>query len=139
MSKRAVKGMMIKFEKPRQLGVLPGRGRKIVNTAVVQDIATAVMKASSESLHGTLSVPAILRTLYMPYFPVRHIMCKILNFYPYVIQAVQQLKPHDTDTRKTFVLEFLARMVVDDSMPWNILWAEEAHFHLNRQVNSHLH
>ena len=28
-------------------------------------------------------------------------------------------------------------MAVDDSWPWNILWTDEAHFHLNGQVNTH--
>ncbi|GFS77027.1 hypothetical protein TNCV_3756721 [Trichonephila clavipes] len=27
-------------------------------------------------------------------------------------------------------------MAVDDSLPWKILWTDEAHFHLNRQANS---
>ncbi|GFU42452.1 hypothetical protein TNCV_4555831 [Trichonephila clavipes] len=38
MSERALKDMMVKFEKTGQLGVLPGRGRKRINNAVVQDI-----------------------------------------------------------------------------------------------------
>ncbi|GFU41128.1 uncharacterized protein TNCV_1058561 [Trichonephila clavipes] len=54
-----------------------------------------------------------------------------------MIQAVQQLKPHDLDTRKTFTLDFLARSVVHDSWPWNIMWMEKALFPLNRQVNSY--
>ncbi|GFX43809.1 uncharacterized protein TNCV_4110881 [Trichonephila clavipes] len=49
------------------------------------------------------------------------------------LNSVQQLKPHNPDIRKTFTLEFLARMVVDDSWPWNLLWMDEAYFHLNRQ------
>ncbi|GFX13328.1 uncharacterized protein TNCV_2907511 [Trichonephila clavipes] len=121
MSERALKDMMVKFEKTGQLGVLPGRGRKRINTYVIEDIATTVVEASSESLHATVSVPTISRTLDMPYSTVRHIMLKILNFYPYKIQVVQYLKPHGPDTRKTFALEFLGRMAVDDSLPLNIL------------------
>ncbi|GFX70627.1 DUF4817 domain-containing protein [Trichonephila clavipes] len=77
--------MMVKFKKTGQLGVLPGKGRKRVNIAFVEDIATAVVAASSESLHGTPSVPSISRTLDMLYSIVRHIMRKILNFYPHNI------------------------------------------------------
>ncbi|GFY28708.1 DUF4817 domain-containing protein [Trichonephila clavipes] len=71
-----------KIREIRQLGVLPGRGRKRVNTAVVEDITTAVVEASSESLYGAVSVWTISRTLGMAYSTVRHIMRKILNFYP---------------------------------------------------------
>ncbi|GFT14904.1 uncharacterized protein TNCV_3483531 [Trichonephila clavipes] len=137
MSERALNDMMLKFEKSGQLDVLPGKGRKRVNTAVAENFATAVVEASNESLHGTVRIPIISRTLNMLYSTVRHIMCKTLNFYPYKIQAVQHLKPHDPDTRKTFVLKFLARMTVDDSWPWSITGTVEVHFHLNRQVNSH--
>ena len=70
MSERALRDMMGKFERTGQLGVLPGRGRKRVNTVVVEDIATAVVEASRESLHGTVSVPTISRTLDMPYSTV---------------------------------------------------------------------
>ncbi|GFU96367.1 hypothetical protein TNCV_89431 [Trichonephila clavipes] len=35
------------------LGILPERGRKRTSTAFVEDIATVVVEASSESLHGT--------------------------------------------------------------------------------------
>ncbi|GFY22107.1 uncharacterized protein TNCV_3297511 [Trichonephila clavipes] len=104
---------------------------------ISENIATAVVEGSSESLHGTVRVLTISRTLVMPYSTGRHIMREILNFYLYKIQGVQQLKLHDTDARKAFELEFLARMGVDDSLPWNILWTDEAYFHLNRQVNSH--
>ncbi|GFX50178.1 DUF4817 domain-containing protein [Trichonephila clavipes] len=85
MSECALKDMMVKFEKTGQLGVIPGGGRKRVNTTVVENIATAVMEASSESLslHGTVSVPKVSRTLNMSYSTVRH-MRKILNFYQYL-------------------------------------------------------
>ncbi|GFQ98878.1 hypothetical protein TNCT_290351 [Trichonephila clavata] len=66
MSERALKGLMVKFKKIGQLGVLHGRERNRVNTAVVEDIAAEVVEASSESLRGTVSVPTISCTLDMP-------------------------------------------------------------------------
>ncbi|GFX61575.1 chimeric ERCC6-PGBD3 protein [Trichonephila clavipes] len=47
MSVRALKDVMVKFEKTGQLGVLPGRGRKRVNTTIVEDIVTVEVEASS--------------------------------------------------------------------------------------------
>ncbi|GFY24865.1 uncharacterized protein TNCV_2690561 [Trichonephila clavipes] len=135
MSERALKNMMVKFEITLQLGVLPGRKRKRIDTTVEEHIASAVVEASSESPNGTYSVPTISRTLDMPCSTVRH-MRKILNFYMYKIHAVQQ-KPQNLDTRKIFELEFHVRMAVDDSWPWDLLLMNKAHLHLNRQVNSH--
>ncbi|GFV87389.1 hypothetical protein TNCV_4033611 [Trichonephila clavipes] len=87
MSSGVLKHMMVKFEKTKQLGVLPRIGRKRDKTAVVEDIATVVVEASTESLHRIVSEPTISRTLYIPYSTARHIMRNILNFYPYKIQA----------------------------------------------------
>ncbi|GFS51188.1 hypothetical protein TNCV_3532771 [Trichonephila clavipes] len=77
MSERSLKDMMVKFEKTGHLGVLPGRGRGRVNTAV----ATTVVETSSGSLHGTVGELTISRTLDMPYSTVHHIRLKNLNFY----------------------------------------------------------
>ena len=115
MSEKALRDMMVKFEHTGQLGVLPGRERKRVRTTIVEDVATAIMEARRESVHGTVSVPTISRTLDMPNSTVRHIMCRGLNFYPYKIQTVKQLVRLDLVIRKTFALQFLMRMVVDDS------------------------
>ena len=52
----------------------------------------------------------------------------ILHWYPLKIQIVPQLKSHDPQQPLDFVLQFLARMEVDDMWPENILWTDEAHF-----------
>ncbi|GFV48877.1 uncharacterized protein TNCV_1342861 [Trichonephila clavipes] len=44
---------------------------------------------------------------------------------------------NDRDKRLTFALTFLARVEVDASWPWKILWSDEAHFHLSGTVNTH--
>ncbi|GFV23172.1 hypothetical protein TNCV_705561 [Trichonephila clavipes] len=44
----------------------------------------------------------------------------------------EELLPHNFKRRLDicFSLQFLARLEVDPEWPWNILWTEEAHFHL---------
>ncbi|GBL93870.1 hypothetical protein AVEN_153630-1 [Araneus ventricosus] len=103
----------------------------------VKDVATAVVEASSNSPHISVSVPVVSRVLDMPYSTVRKILRRILNFYPYKIKPVRLLRNADSEVRTTFALEFLARMVVDVTWPWNILWSDEAHFCLNGHVNTH--
>ncbi|GFX61653.1 hypothetical protein TNCV_2590961 [Trichonephila clavipes] len=63
MSKLAFKDMMVEFEKREHLGIFPGRRRKRVNTTVVGDIATAVVEANSEPVHGTINIPTISNSL----------------------------------------------------------------------------
>ncbi|GFW83238.1 embryonic protein UVS.2 [Trichonephila clavipes] len=59
------------------------------------------------------------------------------RYYPYKLQVMQELLPHDFETRHLFSLRFLARLEVDPEWPWYILWTDEAHFHLDGSVNTH--
>ncbi|GFT28411.1 hypothetical protein TNCV_428311 [Trichonephila clavipes] len=59
-------------------------------------------------------------------------MRSILRYYPYKLQLVKELLPHDFETRHLFSLQFLARLEVDPEWPWNILWTEENTFIWNR-------
>ncbi|GFX89776.1 uncharacterized protein TNCV_3712081 [Trichonephila clavipes] len=40
-------------------------------------------------------------------------------------------------SRLNISLQFLASLEVDPELPWNILWTDEAHFHLDGLVNTH--
>ncbi|GFS52244.1 uncharacterized protein TNCV_4849801 [Trichonephila clavipes] len=44
---------------------------------------------------------------------------------------------NDREKRLTFASTFLARVEVDASWPWKILWSDEAYFHLCGTVNTH--
>ncbi|GBL73710.1 hypothetical protein AVEN_230699-1 [Araneus ventricosus] len=88
MSPCALRKMIQKFETTGQLAILPGRGRKQIPSSSVEDVATAVVEASSQSPHGSVSVPVISRVLDMSYSTVQKILRRILNFYPYKIKPV---------------------------------------------------
>ncbi|GBM35927.1 hypothetical protein AVEN_244991-1 [Araneus ventricosus] len=133
----ALRKVIQKFETTGQLGILPGRGRKQIPSSSVEDVATVVVEASSQSPHGSVGVPVISRILDMSYSTVRKILQRILNFYPYKIKPVHLLQDGDSEVRTAFALEFLARMVVDVTWPWNILWSDVVHFCLNGHVNTH--
>ncbi|GBM85277.1 hypothetical protein AVEN_84104-1 [Araneus ventricosus] len=63
--------MIQKFETTGQLGILPGRGRKRSPSSSVEEMATAVVEASSQSPHGSVSVPVVSRVLDMLHSAVR--------------------------------------------------------------------
>lgn len=76
----------------------------------------------------------IFPVLYMPYSTVQNVLRRILNFYLYKIKPLLSLQDGETEVRKTFALQFLARMVVYDDWPRNILRRGEVHLCLNGQV-----
>ncbi|GBL82323.1 hypothetical protein AVEN_252486-1 [Araneus ventricosus] len=67
---------------------------------------------------------------------VRKILRNILQCYPFKITHIQELVPADLPKREAFARQFLPRMEVDNAWPWNILWTDEAHFHLQGSVNT---
>lgn len=62
---------------------------------------------------------------------LHRIMHKDLNLHPYKIQLVQELKPQDASQRLNFVNQLFEQL----STFTNILFSDEAHFHLNGHVN----
>lgn len=136
MSVNAVKDMILKFEETGSLDVAPGRGRRAIAPAIVEEIAIATAEASVRSSNASVSGRSIARALDIPWTTVRMILRKILKLYPYKMHFVQQLKPQDHSARLDFALHFLARMQVDEYWPSHILWTDEAHFHLDGAVNT---
>ncbi|GBL78608.1 hypothetical protein AVEN_65197-1 [Araneus ventricosus] len=72
----------------------------------------------------------------MPVSMVRKISQNMLRCYPFKIVHVQELVPADLPKREAFILQFFAQMKVDNALPWNILWTDKAHFHLQDSVNT---
>ncbi|GBO28837.1 hypothetical protein AVEN_210006-1 [Araneus ventricosus] len=120
--------MIDKFEESDSFDVKCGRGRKAISSTSVRDVATALQEASSSAL-GTCSTQGISRTLDIPVSTVRKNLRNIMQCYPFKITHVQELVP--TDLPK---LE--ARMEVNSTWPWNILWTHKLHFHLQGSINT---
>ncbi|GFV69200.1 uncharacterized protein TNCV_3861241 [Trichonephila clavipes] len=129
--------MIARFEKTGHFGVQPGRGRKSTSSDVVEDVATAIVDQSMDNVIGCSSVRAVSRHLGVLYSTVWNVLRKVVHFFPYKIRHNQQLMANDREKRLTFALTFLARVKVDASWPWKILWSDEAHFHLSGTVNTY--
>ncbi|GBL74144.1 hypothetical protein AVEN_231033-1 [Araneus ventricosus] len=135
MTTFGLKKMIDQFEESGSFGVKCGRGKKAIASTSVEDVTTALQKASSSAL-VTCSARGISRTLDIPVSTIRKILRNILQCYPFKITHAQELVPADLPKREAFALQFLARMEVDNAWPWNILWTHEAHFHLQGSVNT---
>ncbi|GFY19244.1 uncharacterized protein TNCV_4226081 [Trichonephila clavipes] len=126
-----------KFEETRSLNVRSGRGRKPVSAEAIEKVALQVEDDNASNVQASTSVRLVAEALDLPRSTVQKIMRNILRYYPYKLQLVHELLPHDFETRHLFSLQFLARLEVDPEWPWNILWTHEAHFHLDGSVNTH--
>lgn len=135
MTTEGLRKMVLKFEQTGSLSLKPGRGRKPIDVTAVEGVATALEEGSSSGV-GSCSARGIARTLGMSVSTVHKVLRKIMRCYPYKITHVQELLAADLPKREKFALQFLARMEVDIAWPYNILWTDEAHFHLQNAVNT---
>ncbi|GFV82083.1 transposable element Tcb2 transposase [Trichonephila clavipes] len=128
--------MVSKFEETGSLNVPSGRGKKPVSTEAIEKLTLQVEEDKASNVQASTSVRFVAEALGLPRATVQKIMRNILRYYPYKLQFVQELLPHDFETRHLFSLQFLARLEVDPEWPWNILWTDEARFHLDGSVNT---
>ncbi|GFY72799.1 uncharacterized protein TNIN_346921 [Trichonephila inaurata madagascariensis] len=68
MSPYALRKMIQEFETTGQLGILPGRERRHIPSSSIENVATAVVEASSQSPDGRVNVSFVSCILDMPYF-----------------------------------------------------------------------
>ncbi|GFU79407.1 DUF4817 domain-containing protein [Trichonephila clavipes] len=71
MSPYALRKMIQKLETTGQLCFLPCRERNQISSSSIENVATAVVEASSQPPDGSVSVPIVSRILDMPYSTVR--------------------------------------------------------------------
>ncbi|GFT89401.1 uncharacterized protein TNCV_4386871 [Trichonephila clavipes] len=128
--------MVTKFEETGSLNARFGRGRS-VSAEAIEKVTLQVEEDKASNVQASTSDRHVAEALDLPRSTVQEIMRNILRYYPYRLQLAQELLPHDFETRHLFSLQFLARLEVDPEWPWNILWSDEAHFHLDGSVNTH--
>lgn len=102
-----------------------GRPRSIRTEETVNEVRTSVRRDPGLSTRKRSAELAIPRT------SLRRILVKDLKLHPYKIQLVQELKPNDHNLRRIFAQTMLERFPTLN----NILFSDEAHFHLNGHVN----
>ncbi|GFU63886.1 uncharacterized protein TNCV_2313921 [Trichonephila clavipes] len=129
--------MVTKFEETGSLNIPSGRGRKPVSAEAIEKVALLVEEDKASNVQASTSFRLVAEALELPRSTIQKIMRNILRYYPYKLQLVQELLPHDFETRYLFSLQFLARLEIDPEWLWNILWTDEAHFHLDGSVNTH--
>ena len=100
----------MKFENTGYFGVASDRGRRPIPIQVVGKVAVAVADRAECAPNSATSARTVSRELGTPWPTVRKILRCILHWYPYKIQIVQQLKPHDPHQCLDYSLQFMAQM-----------------------------
>ncbi|GFU84065.1 uncharacterized protein TNCV_679641 [Trichonephila clavipes] len=108
--------IITKFEETGSLNVRSGRGRKPISTEAIEKVALQVEEDKASNVQASTSVRRVAEALDLARSTVQ-IMRNILRYYPYKLQLVQELLPHDFETRHPFSLQFLARLKVDPEWP----------------------
>ena len=70
---------------------------------------------------ASTSIRRVAEAVDMSRSTVQNIIRHILEYYSYMLLLVQELLPHDFESRHLFSLQFLAHYEVDSEWPWNIL------------------
>ncbi|GFX11104.1 hypothetical protein TNCV_4503191 [Trichonephila clavipes] len=118
MSPFALRKMIQTFETTGQLGILPGKSKSRL-------LASKMWLPRSLKPAFSLWMVVRMRQLYPVYWICRISLCE----QSYGVFAFLSLQNKDCASieerfRKSFALQFLSRMVVDVTCPWNILWSD---------------
>ncbi|GFU84415.1 uncharacterized protein TNCV_994451 [Trichonephila clavipes] len=124
----------VKFEETGNLGVLPGRGRKLVEPKTVEEVATTIFERASSPTYSSASGLSASREMEIPWSTVRKILRYILKWYTYKIHVMQTLKPQDRKTRLGFACRFLARMEVDDMRGLGKFYGQMRHTFISMEL-----
>lgn len=135
ISANGLEKLIKKFEDTSSFEVKSGRWRKPVASTAIEDMTTGSQQKTGSSM-GSCIAREIAQLLHIFANTVHKILRKILHFYRFKITLAQELHSADLLAWQTFAVEFLASMEVDNEWPWNNLWIDEAHFNLQRYVNT---
>ena len=93
---------------------------------IVEDVATAIVEQSMDNVAGCSSARAVSRNLSVPYSTLQNILRKnLLQSAVVSYQQGEEIRP--------LHWHFWLKL----KWPWQILWSDEAHFHLSGTVNTH--
>ncbi|GFW24942.1 uncharacterized protein TNCV_3846761 [Trichonephila clavipes] len=109
--------MVTKFEETGSFNVCCGRERKPASAEAMEKVALLVEEDKASNMQASTSVRRVAEALDLLHSTVQKIMRNILRYYPYKLQLVQELLPHDFETRHLFSLQFLAHLEVDPEWP----------------------
>ena len=131
-SKNAIKSLVHKFRETGTVAdqIRPGRSKSIRTEDLIDRVAADVRVDPKTSIRKRSSQLSISRS------SLQRILKSDLKLFPYKIQLCQELLPKDMEARLNYAQSFL-QLCEDDSFIENVMFSDEAHFHLSGYVNRH--
>lgn len=108
-----------------------GGGRQRVSDEKVENVRKAFIRSPRKSIRRAS------RELQMPRATVHKVLRKRLRLCAYKVQILQELKPEDKPRRHSFACDMLDRIDRDPNFLTNIMFSDEATFHVSGAVNRH--
>ena len=108
-----------------------GGARTRVSEEKIEEIRAGFQRSPQKSIRQAS------RQFNVPRSTVHRVLHKRLRLYPYKVQIVQQIKPDDRPRRQAFAIEMLDRIDRDPQFLGNVLFSDEATFHVSGSVNRH--
>jgi len=121
----SVKRMVEKFERTYSLKD-ETHGRSSLENERTEFVTEAIQEAE-----GKISIRQVSHEVNIPPTSVYRIMKDSLNLKPFKFKMMQELKPQDYESRMEFGRWFYHNL----AMIPNIMWSDEAHFHLDGEIS----
>lgn len=130
-SRPTILALVHKFRSTGSVADLPRTGRQRVSPERIAQVSSAVATSS-----GRISTRRLTAETGVPHSTLLNILHQHLHLYPYRAHCIHRLLSTDKASRITFCQRMLAKTRDDESFLANILWTDEANFHLNGAVNT---
>lgn len=130
-SEATVRSLIQRFEELGTVEDRPRSGRPRVSEEAIEDVAGTTVQLQSESSYGNASCSDVAKKMNMPLSTVRKVLREYLNWRPYRLQIVQELKENDNVKRMQFARAMIQKINDSPSFLSSILWSDEAHFSLD--------
>ena len=136
-SENTVTSIVNRFVETGSVHDKPRSGRPRVSEEKIEEVKDAVSTIQGESSLGIASTAQVSNRIEMPKSTVKKVLKEYLNWHPYRLQLLQQLKDTDFQKRLNFSSCFLNKLQHHPRFLSSILWSDESHFTLEGNVFTH--
>lgn len=136
-SSRTLTRIVEKFEKTGSLLDKLRSGRPQTSQRKSEMVSQALGLISRRTRHGESSLREISALTGVARSTVHMLVRNVLALHPYRIRRLHRLTRPDFHSRMVFAGKCLSQMSVDQEWIRQVMWTDEAHFHLHGSVNTH--
>jgi hypothetical protein len=130
----AIRKVVDRFLSTWSVADFPKSGRPRVPVEKVEQVSEVVTQLQYENPSGTASTSEISRAVGMPKSTVWKILREYLNWHPYRLRLLQELKTTDPEKRQNFSAWMLRKIEYHPKFVSSVWWSHESTFCLDGDV-----